>query len=612
MSVPSPLSRALLCAVSLAVMAGVTAGELSVPIQLDHAFIRQALLDQVYLGAGHTAHVLEDARQCNTLVLSDPQVDARDGRLRVVTAIEARGGTPLGDRCIGLFSWSGLVETLEEVFVVAGRPAIGVRVVDSNFLGADGVKRAVPGLLWDWLKRYVHPRRESFGIDLMPAILEARSLLRTAVPADDTTVQAVIDSISVGSVQVNDTALVVGLALSVPEPPPGYVRTAQPPLSVEELRAWDVAWQDWDAFLTWLVKQLAQEATAHEARMELRELLLDARYELRAALAADDPQPDPVRALFLRSWPRLAALVRRLGDTVPGTTAARYLSFVAAADALLAVDAAGPQLGIRVDRGGLRQLARIVAPSLIDAELEYRQDVDAKLRELMGFGPPLAPTDPAPSAALRMLDWFIAAAWARQAPAPEVVGRLTGWVPGQDELDEYLVIMGTLLTQTTDSSVAAGKVPADLAAVYRALVFATAWQETCWRQFVRVAGKVQPIRSAAGSVGLMQINQHVWRGLYDVDALAADVGYNARAGNEILLHYLVDYAIRKGEHERTGDVDNLARATYAVYNGGPRHLTRYREADTSKALRAIDAAFWSKYRRIAAGGIAVVKECYGH
>jgi hypothetical protein len=64
--------------------------------------------------------------------------------------------------------------------------------------------------------------------------------------------------------------------------------------------------------------------------------------------------------------------------------------------------------------------------------------------------------------------------------------------------------------------------------------------------------------------------------------------YNARAGSEILLHYLRDYAIEKGEHALPGGSRTVARATYAVYNGGPQHLTRYRVRNTRRSLRAID------------------------
>jgi soluble lytic murein transglycosylase-like protein len=87
---------------------------------------------------------------------------------------------------------------------------------------------------------------------------------------------------------------------------------------------------------------------------------------------------------------------------------------------------------------------------------------------------------------------------------------------------------------------------------------------------------VAPLRSNVGALGLMQVNPHVWRGFYAVDGLALSIGYNARAGSEILLHYLRDYAIARGE-EDAGGPDALARASYAVYHGGPSHLRRYRQ-----------------------------------
>jgi hypothetical protein len=108
----------------------------------------------------------------------------------------------------------------------------------------------------------------------------------------------------------------------------------------------------------------------------------------------------------------------------------------------------------------------------------------------------------------------------------------------------------------------------------------------------------------------MQINVHVWRGVYDADALFTDVLYNARAGNEILVHYLVDYGIRKGEHGITDPPDGLARATYSIYNGGPRHLTRYRNPETSDSLQEIDNLFWDKYQAIQSEGQSAVKRCF--
>lgn len=190
------------------------------------------------------------------------------------------------------------------------------------------------------------------------------------------------------------------------------------------------------------------------------------------------------------------------------------------------------------------------------------------------------------------------------------IARLNLWLPSDTDLDAYLTTLDALLGEIAQQEQGRAKVPPPFLDIYRTLLRATAWQETCWRQYVRESGRLEPLRSSAGSVGLMQINQHVWRGVYDLPKLASDIAYNARAGNEILVHYLVDFAIKKKEHEVTGDPHNLARASYAVYNGGPAHLRRYREPKEARSLRAIDSAFWKKYQAMRVRGAVAVKQCY--
>ncbi len=92
--------------------------------------------------------------------------------------------------------------------------------------------------------------------------------------------------------------------------------------------------------------------------------------------------------------------------------------------------------------------------------------------------------------------------------------------------------------------------------------------------------------------------------------LVDEVDYNVNAGIEILIHYMIDYAIRRGEHEQPGGDDNLIKATYAAYNGGPGHLARYRLEDTSTRLRAIDNEFWRHYTTIKADRWPDVSSCY--
>jgi hypothetical protein len=191
------------------------------------------------------------------------------------------------------------------------------------------------------------------------------------------------------------------------------------------------------------------------------------------------------------------------------------------------------------------------------------------------------------------------------------LARLNRWVPKRAELPEYLPLVRDLLRATAAETARAKSLAPAWRDLYGDLQLATAWQETCWRQFVRLGGTIRPLRSSAGAVGLMQVNVRAWRGFYDPRGLQSDIAYNGRAGSEILLHYLVDLAIAKGEHERKGGRENLVRAAYAAYNGGPSHLTRYRRATTPKSLRAIDASLFRKYEAVRQGRELDVARCFG-
>ncbi|MDV6345839.1 lytic transglycosylase domain-containing protein [Nitrosomonas sp. Is37] len=129
---------------------------------------------------------------------------------------------------------------------------------------------------------------------------------------------------------------------------------------------------------------------------------------------------------------------------------------------------------------------------------------------------------------------------------------------------------------------------------FRRLSLATAWQESCWRQFIKKSGRLEPLMSHAGAIGIMQVNPNVWRGFYEIPALRNDISYNASAGNEILHHYLTDYVLIKNEHKETNSFDHLARLTYVAYNGCPAHFERYRKKSASKGIYQIASAFWQK------------------
>jgi hypothetical protein len=560
------------------------------PVRPDTEYLRQAVVSQVFTDADDTAQVWDDGSGCNYLVLSDPRITTGDGLVKLRSFAEARVGRRVGARCIVVTDWSGTIETAHSVVLEPGGASLRFNVVDSE-IQDETVHAGVPvGIVWDWVKKYVHPRLGAVRIDLAPALEDLKAVLRLVLLADHNGEgRAALDSITPASVAVADDGLLVELRMRVPKVEATPDLPAEP-LTPAELASFEAAWQGWDGFVTFVVKHFAAGTAAPETRRELLEVLIEARYDLIRILAAEPEirRTDPVRALFVDTWSRLSPVLRSMSPDMPRERALNLLSFMTAADALRALDDLGPGFGLEISLDGLRRMARILAPDTLQDPLKYDEQVDPDLRELFDFGPPLPfrrDRQPEPQGWWRGI---LPEARAAIAVDDDLIGRLNKWIPARDELESYLQSVHALLNATSRDVAAESELDPALHEMYRVLVLATAWQETCWRQFRNINGDIVPMRSPAGAVGIMQVVPGVWRGFYEPRGLADDIAYNSAAGGEILMHYLLHYAIRHGEDRQPGGRDNLARATYAAYNGGPRHLRRYRSADTSEHLRDID------------------------
>ena len=585
------------------------AEEVRLPLRFDNALVEKLLAEQVFTGADRSLEATRDAQGCNYLILSEPKVGGAAGLLRVRSAARARVGTAIGSRCLVLLEWTGFVETDQRAELEAQRTAVRFRTVDSRLLGDDGASATFTGAVWGWVADFVHPRLDTLRVDLEAPLAEMRALLPLMMAAGDAArTRAIVDSLAIGAVEVEPGAITLLAQVDVP---PGVAPAPAPALGPDELARWQQAWQRWDAFLTFVIKASARDTASDEAREALLEVLLSARYDILEVLAAAPGGPDPVPALFVRTWGRLAPVLRELQAGLPGEKALRYLGFIAAADALRGIESLGPGSGLDISADGLRRMARMIAPATGEDPLIRSFELDDELRSLMGFGPAIEP--PQPPGGARWLERLVPAANATVKAAarvdPLLVVKLNLWVPDYRNAEGYLPLAERLLDQTAGHTLAKGKVPEAHAKLFRDLLLATAWKESCWRQFVRVDGKIRTLESVTGALGMMQVDPNAWRGFYDVANLSADIGYNARAGADILAHYLTHYAIRKGE-DKHGIRDALARATYAVYNGGPSHRTRYRVKSTRRSLRAIDASFYEKYLTIKSGGTRKLMTCY--
>ncbi|MCP4686688.1 MAG: lytic transglycosylase domain-containing protein, partial [Desulfobacterales bacterium] len=148
--------------------------------------------------------------------------------------------------------------------------------------------------------------------------------------------------------------------------------------------------------------------------------------------------------------------------------------------------------------------------------------------------------------------------------------------------------------------------------LYRRLVPTAAWQESCFRQFKRKKGEVVYLRSYNNSsVGIMQINERVWRGMYAPDHLRWDISYNMRAGCEILHLYFHKYLLRKMRklNMEIPDEETMAGIMYAMYNGGPGQFSKYLKRKKQGKYYLSDTLFMEKFTWVTNGQWMKIKKC---
>jgi Transglycosylase SLT domain len=639
---------------------------ITVPLTIDYLTLREALKHQVYGAPGGRAQLWNGPNACEYLYAQNPSF----GRAGTAVKLETEGtlslGVPIAGSCVSPITWHGIIE-LDAQPYLAPKLRLMFRVTDINLYDEQHQKTLIVGRGFDLIKQYFIPRFETFSFDLSPAVNEFRALAGEASPPADTVRlrQALATIRGVPPIVPTDEGVRMTLAFDAPAmgaaPPP----VPSGPLSPVELSAWNRQLDQWDAFIVFAIKQLGSQIADMQVRAKLLSVLLDGRYRLVAAMNQPPAPggPDPVRVLFLSQWRQLRDIVRTAADRGElGDHALEFMSFVSAGDALMAFDDAAPALGVRISAADLRRLARIMAPTSTADPLEFNYKEDPELQRLFGIIPPpetpgsvepsdvsgsepvaspmpspavaspppnpsrtpTAPPAPTPSgtptgsaqggrssiASFMQMTLRILSPADALAEAPAMGGRLRHLgqllkraVVTDSNLDPYRRDLGALLDAAADSTLDAADAPLPN---YRTMVRATAWQESCWRQFVVKHGRLRYLLSSTGDVGLMQVNKHVWRGFYSIPHLEWDIAYNAGAGSQILARLTARAAAKSGRHASPAA---LARSAYAGYNGGPDALNRWRQPHERRELRMIDESFWRKYRALSEGQSIDILSC---
>ncbi len=584
------------------------------PLQLRLPVLERLLERHLGTFDSETREIYRDG-SCRHLEIRDTRLRLDGDQLRLEGAGSAQLGTALFGLCLGPPRWQGTLD-LQLTPYVDENWQLHFRVTDARFSDAAGRRAAALGFLWKLSRRFLEPQLASFALDLGPPREEILTLLRASM--DPTAVsegEAILRSATLGAVSVRPSGVEILLRLQIPDrllhTPTSVVRP-EPPLTEAELAGFQRALEPWDAFLVWVVKAAGLDIGDPDIRRRLFALLISSRFRLLPLLSGEQrgDAHQAMHALFVSAWNELRAILEDAAERgLVRDRLLNYIGFIGAGDALLALGVAAPGLGLAISPDGLRSLARTLRPAGTIDPLQYDFEVDPTLRELFGFpSQQQLPWLNLPSFTRRMLGALLQPAFATEAPdAASLSKRLAHWVPKDSELEEYRALVDQLLQLETAHTLKGTDLDPKLEPVFRSLVPATAMIESCWRQFQRRGGQVLYVRSSAGSIGMMQINQYVWRGFYAIEKLKWDVAYNAGAGAEILLHYLQDYGARVAR--RTGTPAQAARATYSVYNAGPGAAERFLDTTGSARARRVDERLWKLYQGFAAGGKADLRAC---
>jgi hypothetical protein len=617
------------------------AAEIRLPLTIPYVTLDEALKAQLYTAADNRADLWRES-DCQYLYSERPRFSSAGGRLRLEAEANLNVGTRIGDNCINAVSWQGMTEVLAIPYVTADWK-LKFRVADINLYNLRHEKTVLASRGFDLIKSYFLPRLEEFSFDLKSPLMQVTQLVAAGTPDEyrPDLKQALATLSTLPPVTASSKGLRVVLRMSLPagmRAPKIAARSEA--LTQGDLDAWQNTLDSWDAFVVFAVKQIGGATADREFREDLLDLLLDSRHRLVTLLGEPQPGggPDPVRALFVETWSRFDRIVQRAAARgLLGNRTLELLSFVGAGDALIAFDQAAPALGMRINAAQLRGLAHILAPQLRSDPLAFSFEEDPELQQLFAIRPPPVTPDALPdqrddtrdpaipaanySAGILTNYFGLLASWvAPDASAAlqsvkidgeirSVARRLDRQVPEPANLQHYTDDVGHLLDLSASREIDDDYLQAQYGDSTRRLVRSAAWQESCWRQFVRRNRRITYLQSSTRDLGLMQVNQYVWRGFYSIPRLKWDIAYNAGAGAQILLRRLRDCARYAAGHGAASSSDDLVRSAYSAYNGGPAACNRWDAVGVPSEKALIDVSFWLKYQALEQGRKLNVLQC---
>jgi hypothetical protein len=336
-----------------------SADQFTLPVKLDYSLIKKALITQLYTGAGNTAELWNDRQRCSYLKLSKPRISGQQGQVKLLNDIDARFGTGLGGRCVTVFEWGGVLETLQKPTINKEQSVLSLPITRVSASDRYG-QRLTNNQLQDLIKRVAEPRLSEVKIDLNKSRADIEKTVAEFLPEENAAeVKEALNTLKFSGVDADDSGIAIKLAFNAPSKL--AVKKPAAPFSDAEQQQFQTTWKEWDQFLSKAIQQATDDAKSPELRDTLTEILLESRSAFQAGLKDHDPKgEDPVRLFFTHSWQRLAPALQTLAKELPEIQGLRYLTFIAATDVIYELDNIGAPFGLDISSDGLRRLARIL------------------------------------------------------------------------------------------------------------------------------------------------------------------------------------------------------------------------------------------------------------
>ncbi len=591
---------------------------ISVPMAMDYDMLDSLAANAAFTGSEKQAVLVKDADGCQTILVSDPSFRESEGTLFLDMRIHVRYGISAGSFCLFPTSFDGYLVTSQQPVLDPETWQLRFTTLSSRLETLDRKPARLADYIWQRAQGYLPGLLDGIAIDLGIPRTALEKFLTAVLPKDKPEdVLRIVDSLRPGPVEIDKTGLSFQQQVDIPDTIFQKSAPSAPSVfSQIHKRAFINAWETWDAFLVHLITTLSSRPLTPDEQQILLDVLLRLRYAFSQELDNPDPGTDDfVRKQFIMSWKLMSPIFRHHLKESGTDSMLGYLAFFSAADSLVTLDQLGPLLGLDISRQGLHHLAALLvegkAPSL-----NYDSDISPDLKSALGIG----------QAGSGQTGWYFrlkqlpclyclisvtASAWA-DVPEKHLM-HARQWLLNQESPDVYLEKTTRLLKEQTQKKLQDTRIPGNRHAMFRRTVLATAWQESCFRQFIEAQGSIIYLRSYnQTSVGIMQINERVWRGIYDQDKLRWDIAYNVMTGCDILELYFTRYAVRwmKNHPDRAVDDDFLAGMIYAMYNGGPKHLEKYVQHSTGSDNSYLsDRLFREKWAWVKQGDLSQIGRC---